>query len=88
MLKLKKKKKLSNNYSLTEKEYFEMKYKSNIWKSYLFHLLMGAHFMNGIITIFFMSWGNLSFVEIMYLQSYFFVMILIPAGVKHRTHFV
>ncbi|MFX1273528.1 MAG: MFS transporter [Promethearchaeota archaeon] len=60
-----------------------MKYKSNIWKSYLFHLMVGAHIISGIITIFFMTWGKLSFIEIMYLQSYFWVMILvfeIPCG--------
>ncbi len=44
---------------------------------------MGAHLISGIITIFFMTWGKLSFVEIMYLQSYFWIMILIfeiPCG--------
>ena len=83
MLELEKKEKESRSIVLKEQELFEMKYKSNIWKSYLFHLLMGAHFMSGIITIFFMTWGNLSFIEIMYLQSYFWIMILlfeIPCG--------
>ncbi len=61
----------------------EMKFKANLWKSYLFHFLRGGHLVSGIITIFFMSWGKLTFLEIMYLQSYFWIMILlleIPCG--------
>jgi len=66
-----------------KKENETLKYKSNFWKSYLFHLLIGGHLVSGIITIFFMNWGKLSFLEIMILQSYFWIMILIfeiPCG--------
>ncbi len=60
-----------------------MKYKSNIWKSYLYHFLIGGHLISGIITVFFTTWGKLSFVEIMYLQAYFWLAIVlfeIPCG--------
>ena len=58
-------------------------WKNNILKSYLFHLLMGFHFVSGVLMPFFMNWGNLTFVEVMFLQSYFTIMILtleIPCG--------
>ncbi|MBN1800197.1 MAG: MFS transporter [Candidatus Lokiarchaeota archaeon] len=60
-----------------------MKYKSNIWKSYLYHFLIGGHLISGVITVFFMTWGKLSFIEIMFLQAYFWLAILffeIPCG--------
>jgi len=59
------------------------KWKLNIWKSYLFHFFMGFHLISGVLLHFFMNWGKLTFVEIMFLQSYFTVMILlleIPCG--------
>jgi len=59
------------------------KWKSNIWKSYIFHFFMGLHLISGVLLPFFMTWGKLSFVEVMFLQSYFTMMILlfeIPCG--------
>ena len=58
-------------------------WKKNILKSYVFHLLMGFHFVSGVLMPFFMNWGNLTFVEVMFLQSYFSIMIIaleIPCG--------
>jgi len=58
-------------------------WKLNIWKSYLFHFFMGLHFISGVLLPFFMTWGKLSFIEVMFLQSYFTIMILlleIPCG--------
>jgi MFS family permease len=59
------------------------KWKSNIWKSYLFHLFMGLHLISGVLLPFFMMWGGLNFVEVMFLQSLFTLMVLlfeIPCG--------
>ncbi|MFW9782364.1 MAG: MFS transporter [Candidatus Heimdallarchaeota archaeon] len=58
-------------------------WKFNIWKSYLFHLFMGFHFISGVLLPFFMTWGKLNFIEVMFLQSFFTMMILlleIPCG--------
>ncbi|MFX1280237.1 MAG: MFS transporter [Promethearchaeota archaeon] len=64
-----------------EKEY--RLWNANIRKSYLFHLFMGFHLISGVLLPFFLSWGKLTFVEIMFLQSYFTMMVLlfeIPCG--------
>jgi len=61
----------------------EKGWKSNIWKSYLIHFIEGFHLISGILLPFFLTWGKLTFVEVMLLQSYFTVMILvfeIPCG--------
>lgn len=58
-------------------------FNSNIWKSYLFHIFIGFQTITGLIIPFFMTWGKLTFVEIMILQSYCTVMIFIfeiPCG--------
>ncbi len=81
MLDLKKKKEDKQVSLKTHEEI--LKYKSNIWKSYLYHVLIGIQLTSGIITVFFTAWGKLSFVEIMSLQAYFWVAILlfeIPCG--------
>ena len=59
------------------------KWKSNIWKSYLIHFIGGFHMISGVLIPFFLTWGKLTFVEVMFLQSYFTIMILIfeiPCG--------
>ena len=59
------------------------KWKSNIWKSYIIQFFMGCHLIAGVLLPFFLTWGKISFVEVMFLQSYFTVMILIfeiPCG--------
>ena len=59
------------------------KWKSNIWKSYIFHFFMGFHLISGVLLPFFLTWGKLTFIEVMFLQSYFTMMILlfeIPCG--------
>ncbi|MFW9939269.1 MAG: MFS transporter [Candidatus Thorarchaeota archaeon] len=59
------------------------KWKSNIWKSYLIHFVGGFQLISGVLIPFFLTWGKLSFVEVMFLQSYFTIMILIfeiPCG--------
>jgi MFS family permease len=59
------------------------KWRSNIWKTYLIHFIEGFHLISGILLPFFLTWGRISFVEVMFLQSYFTIMILvfeIPCG--------
>jgi len=73
----------SNYKTIEEHQIVKSKWKSNIWKSYLIHFIEGFHLISGILLPFFLTWGKLSFVEVMFLQSYFTVMILvfeIPCG--------
>ena len=61
----------------------DFNWNSNIWKSYLIHFFMGFHLISGVLLPFFMTWGELSFIEVMFLQSYFTLMVLafeIPCG--------
>ena len=58
-------------------------YEANIWKSYLFHLFTGFFLISGVLIPFFLTWGKLTFFEVMLLQSYFTIMIFlfeIPCG--------
>ena len=55
----------------------------NIRKIYLFQFLINFHLFSGVMIPFFMAWGRLTFFEIMCLESYFTVMVLlfeIPCG--------
>ncbi len=75
--------KLKQNKEKLIKEDKEINWKSNIWKSYIAQFFMGFHLISGILIPFFTEWGGLTFVEVMMLQSYFTVMILvfeIPCG--------
>ncbi|MFX0138331.1 MAG: MFS transporter [Candidatus Hodarchaeota archaeon] len=68
---------------IEEQRIIEGKWKSNIWKSYLIQFVEGFHLISGILLPFFLTWGKLAFVEVMFLQSYFTIMILvfeIPCG--------
>ncbi len=59
------------------------KFKSNIYKSYIFHFILGIHTVRGIFIPYFTIWGQLTFFEIMLLQSYFTFMVFlleIPSG--------
>jgi MFS family permease len=59
------------------------KWKSNIRKSYLIHFFMGCHFISGVLLPFFLTWGKLTFVEVMILQSFFTIFVVIfeiPCG--------
>jgi len=73
----------SNNKTIKEYQIIKDKWKSNIWKSYLIHFIEGFHLISGILLPFFLTWGKLTFIEVMFLQSYFTVMILVfevPCG--------
>ena len=65
------------------KENRTINWKSNILKLYMFNFMMGFHMISGVLLPFFLTWGKLTFVEIMSLQSFFTLMILvleIPCG--------
>lgn len=68
----------------SKESYINLKsWRANIWKSYLINFIEGFHLISGILLPFFLTWGKLTFVEVMFLQSYFTVMILlfeIPCG--------
>jgi MFS family permease len=75
--------KLKQNNKILIRQDKENRWKSNIWKSYIAQFFMGFHLISGVLIPFFTVWGGLTFVEIMMLQSYFTVMILvfeIPCG--------
>jgi MFS family permease len=58
-------------------------YSRNIWKFYLYSIFVSMHTVNGALIPFFQSWGKLTFIEIMILQSYFTVVALlfeVPSG--------
>ncbi|TFF97474.1 MAG: MFS transporter [Promethearchaeota archaeon] len=59
------------------------KWTRNIKKLYLFQFLANFHLISGVLIPFFMTWGQLTFFEVMCLESYFTIMILvfeIPCG--------
>ncbi len=58
-------------------------FRANIWKLYAFKFFIGLHLVAGIIVPFFTDWANLSFTQIMILQSWFLLWIAlleIPTG--------
>ncbi|MBT4824451.1 MFS transporter [Candidatus Woesearchaeota archaeon] len=60
-----------------------MPYSSNIWKMYMYRLLLSFHFIGGILVPFFMDWGGISFTQLMLLQSVFVFSIFlleVPTG--------
>ena len=64
-------------------EDYKEKCRSNIWKLYLYSFFISFYTVVGILMVFLMKWGNLSFLEVMFLQSYFSIMFFIfevPAG--------
>lgn len=46
-------------------------------KLYLFEFFINFHLISGIYIPFFLNWGNLTFVEVMFIQSYFTIMVLV-----------
>lgn len=75
--------KLKQNKKILIREDKKIHWKSNLWKAYIAQFFMGFHLISGILIPFFNVWGGLNFVEIMMLQSYFTVMIIvfeIPCG--------
>ena len=60
-----------------------VKWQRNLKKAYLVHFLMGFHMISGILMPFFLDWGGLNFVQVMLVQSYCTIMVLIfeiPCG--------
>ena len=60
-----------------------MSYESNIWKMYLFKFFRSLHFIGGVLVPFFLDWGNISFNQLMMLNSFFLISIFImeiPTG--------
>jgi len=58
-------------------------FNSNIWKMNLMRFLRGLHFFGGVLIPFFTEWANLSYAQILLLQSWFMVWIFIlevPTG--------
>jgi len=60
-----------------------MSYESNIWKMYLFKFFRNLHFIGGVLVPFFLDWGQITFNQLMLLNSFFLVSIFImeiPTG--------
>ena len=83
MSELKNTNEIRNNLTDIEVEFNGMSFEANIRKSYLASFFRGVHFISGVLLPFFLGWGKLTFVEVMLLQSYFTIMIVlleIPCG--------
>jgi len=58
-------------------------FSSNIKRMYLFNFLLNMHFVAGVLVPFMTQWGNISFSQIMLLQSFFMISIFaleVPTG--------
>lgn len=56
----------------------------NILKMYIFKFLLGFRLIGGVIVLFFTEWGNITFSQVMFLQSYYFFFTFtleVPTGV-------
>ncbi len=83
---------MNNSESKNGKEYIqpaverkanEIDYSRNVLKFYLFNLFISMHTVSGVLVPFFLDWGQITFVEVMFLQSYFMFMIFVfevPSG--------
>ncbi len=83
MSELEKIKEIGKDLAKTDKIFKGISFEANIWKSYLVSFFRGFHFVSGVLLPFFLGWGKLSFFQIMLLQSYFTIMIVlfeIPCG--------
>ncbi|MFX1452855.1 MAG: MFS transporter [Promethearchaeota archaeon] len=83
MSELEKTNEIGMNIKKVETEFSGINFQANIWKSYLVSFFRGFHFISGVLLPFFLGWGKLTFVEVMLLQSYFTIMIVlfeIPCG--------
>ncbi|MFX0026920.1 MAG: MFS transporter [Candidatus Hermodarchaeota archaeon] len=60
------------------------KFKSNILKLYLFNFTIGFSLISGVIIPFYLIYGQFTFLEFMFLQSYYIIMVIlfeIPCGI-------
>jgi len=60
-----------------------MAYESNIWKLNTFTFLSSLMFISGVLVPFFLDWGQISFTQIMLLQSLFVISVFlleVPTG--------
>ncbi|MBU3896397.1 MAG: MFS transporter [Nanoarchaeota archaeon] len=58
-------------------------YNANIWKMYIFKFMSSFHLIGAVMVPFFTEWGNISFSQIMILQSWFMLWMFIleiPTG--------
>jgi len=58
-------------------------YRSNILKLYLYNFFMGFYLLSGVLIPFYLIWGELTFIQFIFLQSYYALIILlfqIPFG--------
>jgi MFS family permease len=58
-------------------------YRANIWKIYIFKFLYMLMFISGVLVPFYLDWGKISYTQIMILQSFYVIVVLlmeIPTG--------
>ncbi len=61
----------------------EKSFQSNIWKAYIFQFVMNLSFIGGVLVPFFLDWGQISYFQIMILQSWFVISVFLlelPTG--------
>ena len=71
MLKLEKDNAMEVVHQGYEQEQRGLEFQANIWKLYLFKFFMGFHLITGVLMPFYLTWGQLSFFEVMMLQGFF-----------------
>jgi MFS family permease len=58
-------------------------YRTNIWKIYIYKFLYMLMFISGVLVPFYLDWGKVSYTQIMILQSFYVIVVLlmeIPTG--------
>ena len=61
----------------------EIDYSGNVQKFYIFNFFISLHTISGVLVPFFLNWGQITFIEVMFLQSYFMSMMFlfeVPSG--------
>jgi len=76
---------IEENYDKQEiDETQRLKFKSNLFKLYLFNFTIGFSLISGVIVPFYLIYGQFTFLEFMFLQSYYIIMVIIfeiPCGI-------
>ena len=59
------------------------KYKLNLWLMYAYSFMRSFHFIGGVLVPFFLDWGNITFTQVMILNSVYALaifMLEVPTG--------
>ncbi len=68
---------ISQYLTVLEKRLSELRYRSNVTKLYFYNFLMGFYLLAGVIIPYYLIWGKLTFLQFMFLQSYYALVIMV-----------